>query len=89
MPFKVLSYLELWWPLCSAERNHLCSFGPGFYEEHFCEIYNFEFETVVQKEMSFKDISYLEVWLPFFQRSGTICAISIEGIMRKDYVKLF
>ena len=25
----------------------------------------FEFETVVQEEMSFKDISYLEIWRPF------------------------
>ena len=38
MPFKDISYLELWWPLCTVERNHLCSFGPRHYEEHFCEI---------------------------------------------------
>ena len=24
--------------LCSAEWNHLCYFGRGYYEEHFCEI---------------------------------------------------
>ena len=28
------SYLELWWPSCSAERNNLCNFGRGHYEEH-------------------------------------------------------
>ena len=23
---------------CSAERNHLCNFGRGYYEEQFCKI---------------------------------------------------
>ena len=27
MPFKDISYLELWGPLCSLDQNHLCSFG--------------------------------------------------------------
>ena len=31
--------------------------------------------------MSFKDISYLELWQPFDQPSGTICAILVEGII--------
>ena len=38
MPFNGISYLELWQPLCSAKRNHLCNFGRGYYEEQFCEI---------------------------------------------------
>ena len=38
MSFKDISYLELWRPLCSAERNHLCNFGIGYHEEQFCEI---------------------------------------------------
>ena len=38
MPFKGISYLELWQPLCSAKRNHLCNFGKGYQEEPFCEI---------------------------------------------------
>ena len=38
MPFKCLSYLELWQPFCSAEHNHLINFGRGYYEEQFCEI---------------------------------------------------
>ena len=36
--FKDIFYIDLWWPLCSAEKNHLCSFGPEPYEEHFHEI---------------------------------------------------
>ena len=38
MPFKGISYLELWQPFCSAEHNHLCNFVRGYYEEQFCEI---------------------------------------------------
>ena len=51
MPFKYISYLELWQLFCSAERNHLCKL--------------FEFRPVVKEKMSFKDISYLELWQPF------------------------
>ena len=38
MSFKDMSYLELWQPLCSVERNHLCNFGRGYQEDQFCEI---------------------------------------------------
>ena len=38
MRFKDISYLELWQPFCLSEWNHLCNFGKGHYEEHFCEI---------------------------------------------------
>ena len=37
MPFKDISYLELWWPLCLAERNHLCIYVSGRHEERFSE----------------------------------------------------
>ena len=38
MSFKDSSYLELWWPFCSVERNHLWNFIRGYQEEQFCEI---------------------------------------------------
>ena len=38
MLFKDISYLELCWPSCSAEQNHLCNFGRGHYGEHSHEI---------------------------------------------------
>ena len=38
MQFKGISYLELRQPICSGERNHLCNFGKGYYEEQLCEI---------------------------------------------------
>ena len=89
MHFKDIYYLELWRPFCSAKWNQLCNFGRRHHEEQFCENY-FEFGPVVQEKMSFKDISYLELWAsPFIQRSTTICAILVEGIMRNNSVKLF
>ena len=35
---KDISYLELWQPFCSVERNHLSNFGRWYQEEQFCEI---------------------------------------------------
>ena len=43
MSFKDISYLQLWWPFCSAEPNHLCNFSIGHYGEHF------KFGLVVQE----------------------------------------
>ena len=43
--------------------NHLCNYGSGPHVEHFCETV-LHFGTVVQEEMLFKDISYLELWWP-------------------------
>ena len=40
----------------------------------------FEFEPVVQEEMPFKDISYLEVWQPF-------CSVK-EPIVKLCYMVL-
>ena len=98
MLFKDISYLELWRPFCSAERNHLCNFSREYYEEQFCEIVlnldqwfirkcHFKIVRIrsaggffvqqggtiwpmVQK-MSFKDISYLELWWPFCSAERT------------------
>ena len=36
-PFKGISNLDIWQPLCSAECYHLCDFGRGYQEEQFCE----------------------------------------------------
>ena len=36
MPFKGISYLELWQAFAQQNINHLCNFGKG-YEEQFCE----------------------------------------------------
>ena len=34
--------------------------------------------------MSFKVISYLALWWPLLQWSGTVCAILVEGIMQEE-----
>ena len=38
MPFKDISYLELWQPFCFLEWNHLCNFGRRHYGDQFFEI---------------------------------------------------
>ena len=39
MSLKDISYLELWLPLCLAERNHLnTQFCRGHHEKQFCEL---------------------------------------------------
>ena len=65
----------------------MCNFGRRHHKEQFCEI-PLNLHPVVQ-EMSLKDISYLELWRPFVQRSGTICAVLVEGILRNNSVNLF
>ena len=88
MRFKDISYLELWRPFCSTEWNHLYNFGRRNHEEQFCEIIS----NLVQW---FKRRCRLKIFLiwssgcPFVQRSETICAILVEGIMRNNSVKLF
>ena len=61
MSFKDISYLELWWPFCLAEENHLCNFAKGYHEEQFCEI-------ILNLDKWFRRrcllISYLELWWP-------------------------
>ena len=61
MPFKDISYLEPWQPLCSGDRNDLCNFGRRHPEEQFCEIIK-KLTLWFEKKFSLKDFSYLEVW---------------------------
>ena len=74
MLFKGISYLELWQPFCSAERNHLCNFGRGYYEEQFCEI-------ILNFGLCFR--CHLKDFL-----SGALVVLQ-EGIMGDIHVKLY
>ena len=87
MSLKDVSYLELWQPLCSMERNDLCHFGRSHQKEQFCEI----ILNLVQwfRRRCRLNISYLELWRPIAQRSQTMCAILVEGTMKNNSVKLF
>ena len=86
MSFKDISHLELWWPLCSWDRNHLYSFGRRNHEEQFCEI-------ILNLDQWFWRKCHLKVFLmwssgsPFVLRSGINCAILVEGIMGNNSVK--
>ena len=72
----------------SADKNHLCNFGRRHHKEQFCEIILNLDQWFRRKRCS--KISL--IWSssgPFVQRSGTIWAILVEGIMRNNLVKLF
>ena len=56
------------------EQNHLCNFERGHNGEHT------KFEPVIQ-EMSFKDISYIELWQPLCSVDWNLCAILEEGFL--------
>ena len=36
---KDISYLELWLPLCSEERNHLCNFLEGIMRNNTVKLF--------------------------------------------------
>ena len=86
--FKDISYLELWWSLCSARQNHLYDFGRGYYEKQFCEI-------ILNLDQWFRRCLFniFLIWSSggplraFVQPRGTICAILVESIMRNNSVK--
>ena len=87
MPFKGISCLELLQPFCSVERNHLRNFRRGYYEKQFCEI-------ILNLGQWFRSRCRLKIFLiwgsgdPPVRWSGTIYAISKEGIMGKIHVKV-
>ena len=72
--------------LFSAEQNHLCNFSRRHHEEQFCEI-------ILNLDQWFKRRCRFQMFLnwssgsPFIQRSGSICAILVEGIMRNNSMK--
>ena len=88
MPFNDISYLELWRPVCSAEGNHLCNFGRGYYERKFCEIilnlyHLFRRRCLLMIFHIWKSVGLYVPW------SRTISAILVEGIKRYNSEKLF
>ena len=78
IPFKDISYLELWWPLCSAYQNHLCNVGRKHHEEQFCEII-LNLDQWFRRKCRLKEFLNWSSGSPFVQRSGTICAIENRG----------
>ena len=68
MSFKDISYLQLWQPVCSRERKHLCNFSRGYHEEQFCEII-FELRHGVQQEIAYN-----------YFLSGALAALMFSGV---------
>ena len=67
---------------------YLCNFGRGYPEEQFCG-------TILNLDQWLSRRCIIKIFLiwsscsPFSQRSRTICAILVEGIMRNNSVNLF
>ena len=83
MSFKDISYLEVF---CSADWNHLCHFGRGYYEEQFSEFISNLGQWFRRCRLRFP------IWSsggPRVQWRGTIYAILKEGIMGNIHVKLY
>ena len=80
MPFKDISYLELWGTFCSADQTICAILVGGYQDEQFCEIIlNLDqwFRRCVLKIHVFLNLSFGG---PFVRLSGTICAILVKGI---------
>ena len=87
MPFKGISYLELWKSFCSAERYYLCNFDRGYHEEQFRVI-------ILNLGQCFRRRCSLKFFIwgsggPPVRCKGTIYASFKEGIMRNIPVKLY
>ena len=88
MPFKDISYLELWQPFCSAEQYHLYNFGSGYQEERICEI-SLNLDQWFRRRCLFKIFLIWSSYGPFVKQSETICANLVEGIMTNNSMNLF
>ena len=87
MPFKDISYLKLWLPLCSVGWNHLCNFGRRHHEEQSCKII-LNLDQWLRRCL-LKTVLIWSPGSPDVQRSRIIFAILVEGIKRNNSVKLF
>ena len=84
IPFKGISYLELWQPFCYTEQNHLCNVFRGYYEEQFCEIIlNSDqwFRRCHLKDYLFGALAALK-----FSGAKQFCAILKESVMGDIHV---
>ena len=66
------------------EQNHLCNFGRGHHEEHFCEII-FNLDQWFRRRCHLKDL-LTKALAALIDR--TIYAILVEGIIGNNLVKL-
>ena len=82
MPFKYISYLELWWPFCSAERNHLCNFGIGNPEKQFCEF-------ILNKELWYRRCCLKDFYLELLQPSCSVKGNHLCNFCKGHYEEQF
>ena len=87
MPFKDISYLELLWPFCSVEWNHLSNFGKEHNEEEFCEII-LNLDQCFRRNIIKSDVLSRDLAAPLFPGAEPFVQswILVEGIMRNNSV---
>ena len=85
--FEDISYLELWWPFCSAEQNNLCNFNRGHYEVHFYKSIS-SLGQWFKRRCRLKDC-YWELWRPSCSvEQNRLCNLK-EGSIGNTHVKLY
>ena len=75
-------------PFFSGVEPHLCNSGRVHNEEQFCEII-LNLDQWIRRRCRLKTFIIKSTGGIFARRSGTICAILVECIMRNNSVKLF
>ena len=86
MPFKIFHVL-ISGSLFVQRSENICA---NLVEGIMSNMSNYyEFELVVQEEMSFKRCFTQSSGVPLAMRSGTTCAIFVKSIMENISVKLF
>ena len=86
MPFKGISYMELWQPFCSVEFDHLCNFSRGYQEEQICEII-LNLGQGFRRRCLLKDFLSGALATLLFSGALIMYAILKEGIMENIHVK--
>ena len=81
MSFQGISYLELWQPLCSADRNHLCNCN-RHHEKQF-------FEIIFNVDQWFRRKFLFKVFLIWSSRSSFVQPFYLCNFCRGYYEEQF
>ena len=84
MPFKDISYLELWHPLCSVEQNHSCNFDTKHHKEKFFDII-LNLNHWFRRRCLLKDFLSRALMVLKFSRGEQFMQTKAKGIMGNNY----
>ena len=81
MPFKDISYVKLWRPICLAEWDHFYYFCKGHFEKLFCKI-------ILKLDQWFRRFSCLQLCQPIYLTEGDHLYNFCEGHFGKQFCKI-